>query len=151
MANITFYINVFEKKHLYILLQMKGIVMDNKENEKVTKEYINNCTEDKLAIQIENACGCNGHPEQNACGCGNVCDCEEVIVEEKIKEEKEDTSETSPCGCGEMAENEDKEGEEIAGYASVEAVCDCDCLTNPLNVGEKSCDCECPQNFNIFE
>lgn len=126
--------------------------MDSKENEKIKNEYTNNCTKDELAIQIENACGCKGQKEKNECGCGDVCNCEEVIVEEKISEEKEDTSETLECGCGEITENqENKEGEEIAGYASVEAVCECNCLTNPLNVGENSCDCECPQNFNIFD
>lgn len=150
MANITVNINVFIKKYLYIHFKQKGVVMDNNENEKVTNEYVNNCTEDRLAIQIENACGCKGHLEQNECGCGDICDCEEVIVEEKMTEE-ENTSETLACSCEEITENQDKEGEEIEGYASVEAVCDCNCLTNPLNVGERSCDCECPQNFNIFE
>lgn len=132
----------------------KGVVMDKKENEneKVPNEYTNNCTKDNLAIQIENACGCKGQKEKNECECGDVCNCKEVIVEEKITEEKIDTSETLVCGCGEITENQEKkEGEEIAGYASVEAVCECNCLTNPLNVGENSCDCECPQNFNIFD
>lgn len=91
-------------------------------NEKVSNEQSNKCTKDELSVQIENACGCKGQKEKNECGCGDVCNCDGMTEEE-----------------------------EIEGYASVEAVCECNCLTNPLNVGEKSCDCECPQNFNIFD
>lgn len=109
--------------------------MENKENDKIIEEKIKNCTEDKLKVQIENACDCNGDENSDKCICGDDCGCH-------------DFSEEDECFCGDCSCIETIVEENII---NTEEICDCNCLTNPLNVAEKTCDCECPQNFNIFD